>query len=134
MSKKIKTILGSDGYDYPYTHIQLISDSKNNSLESIISDLKNKNNNFENSLNYKISKPVTDGTAGQVLSLNSDGTTQWLTVTIPDNTKQLTTTTVSNNTLTLTTNEFQKTNITSDTTIVLPTVTSFSEIHLFFKL
>ena len=42
------------------------------------------------------------------------------------------TTNISNNTLTLTTNKYQTTTMVSGTTINLPSVTNYTEIHLFF--
>ena len=42
------------------------------------------------------------------------------------------TTNISNNTLTLTTNKYQTTNMVSGTTLNLPSVTNYTEIHLFF--
>ena len=46
----------------------------------------------------------------------------------------LSTVSVANNTLTLTTNKYQYTQITGNTTITLPNVSEFIEIHLFFNL
>ena len=46
----------------------------------------------------------------------------------------LTTVSVASNTLTLTVDKYQYTQITGDTTIVLPSVSGFAEIHLFFDL
>ena len=46
----------------------------------------------------------------------------------------LTTVRVASNTLTLTADKYQYTEITGDTTIVLPSVSEFAEIHLFFDL
>ena len=46
----------------------------------------------------------------------------------------LTTVSVASNTLTLTADKYQYTEITGDTTIALPNVSGFTEIHLFFDL
>ena len=67
--------------------------------------------------------------------VKSDGTKIDTGTTLPSNTNKdtLVTTNISGTTLSLTTDKYQTATVVDGTEITLPTVTSFTEIHLFFN-
>lgn len=102
--KKLK----ENGQDiFPITHEQAVLDSNGVTLDTKLNDI---NNNIPT----KTSDLAND--SGYLTS-------------IEDN---LVTTSISDGTLTLTTDKYQSTTMKNNTTIVLPTVDNYTEIHLFF--
>lgn len=102
--KKLK----ENGQDiFPITHEQAVLDSNGVTLDTKLNDI---NNNIPT----KTSDLAND--SGYLTS-------------IEDN---LVTTNISDGTLTLTTDKYQSTTMENNTTIVLPTVDNYTEIHLFF--
>lgn len=78
---------------------------------------------------------ISGGTTGQILSKksNADYDTGWINIPSGGNSDTLVTVKIANGVLTLTKDKYQTTTITDGTEITLPTVTDFTEIHLFFN-
>lgn len=78
---------------------------------------------------------VSGGTTGQILAKksNTDYDTEWINAPSGGNSDIIVTTEIADGVLTLTTDKYQTTTIADGTEITLPTVTDFTEIHLFFS-
>lgn len=158
MSDKMRVRDGNDGYSYPYTSPDLVVDKNGKSATTKFEELETKietgsgtsiddvNTSTDKTWSSsKIDTQFKDIANEKIDSVTfSDNKLTFLansktikTITLPTSTTgssdALVTTNISGTTLSLTTDKYQTATVVDGIEITLPTVNSFTEIHLFFS-
>lgn len=129
MSDRMKVREGDDGYVYPYTSNDLVVDENGKSNTAKFNEI---NSQITEISNGKPTDLSLNSTTNLLQLVNSKGSKLGNGVKLPM--PNLVTTKISGTTLSLTNDKYQTATIVNGTEIVLPKVTSFTEIHLFVSI